>query len=113
MAKKINKTRIPAVVVGAEVNGPGVVRSLAQAGVPVIAVDTTLRHAAMWSRWSKRYVLRKLSGRTLIDGLLTLQQELGTRPVLLTDRRDGAASPNIAPRSIRIIGSGCLRQRWY
>ncbi len=43
---------VPAVVVRGEVNGLGVVRSLAQGGVPVIVADTTLWRAAMWSRWS-------------------------------------------------------------
>ncbi len=86
MANKTNGAHVPAVVVGGEVNGLGVVRSLAQAGVPVIVADATLRHAAIWSRWSERYILSQLSGRPLIDGLLTLQKEIGARPVLiLTD----------------------------
>jgi predicted ATP-grasp superfamily ATP-dependent carboligase len=77
---------IPAVVVGGQVNGLGVVRSLAAAGVPTITIDTTLRHAAMWSRAGKRIVVNQLSGRPFVNSLLKLQSELGCRPVLiLTD----------------------------
>jgi hypothetical protein len=52
MASKPAGARVPAVVVRGEVNGLGVVRSLAQGGVPTIVADTTLSHAAMWSRRS-------------------------------------------------------------
>jgi D-aspartate ligase len=77
---------VPAVVVRGEVNGLGVVRSLAKARVPAIVADTTLRHAAMWSRWSKRHLVDQLSGKSFVDALLRLQQKLGARPVLiLTD----------------------------
>lgn len=76
----------PAVVVGAQANGLGVVRSLARARLPIIALDTTLAQPAMWSRWSQRLVVPKLSGRPLVDSLLKLQERLGGRPVLiLTD----------------------------
>src|SRR5262245_23415121 len=44
----------PAIVVGAQVNGLGVVRSLAQASLPVITLDTSLAQPAMWSRSSQR-----------------------------------------------------------
>jgi predicted ATP-grasp superfamily ATP-dependent carboligase len=86
MQSKAVEAPVPAVVVRGEVNGLGVVRSLAQDGVPAIVVDTTLRHAAMWSRWSKRNLVGQLSGRPFVDDLLTLQKHLGVRPVLiLTD----------------------------
>jgi D-aspartate ligase len=76
----------PAVVVGAQLNGLGVVRSLAAAGVPITVVDDNLRGAAMWSRWSNRYLVDRTFGRPLVDGLLKLRKKLGRRPVLvLTD----------------------------
>jgi predicted ATP-grasp superfamily ATP-dependent carboligase len=79
---------LPAVVVGAQVNGLGVVRSLAAGRVPVITVDTALNRPAMWSRSSRRMVVRELSGRSFVDSLLELQTRLGSRPVLiLTDER--------------------------
>jgi predicted ATP-grasp superfamily ATP-dependent carboligase len=77
---------VPAVVVRGEVNGLGVVRSLAKGRVPAIVADTTLRHAAMWSRWSKRHLVGQLSGKPFVEQLLQLQRKLGARPVLiLTD----------------------------
>jgi predicted ATP-grasp superfamily ATP-dependent carboligase len=77
---------VPAVVVRGEVNGLGVVRSLAKARVPTVVVDTTLRHAAMWSRFAKRHLVAQLSGKPFVESLLSLQRSLGVRPVLiLTD----------------------------
>jgi predicted ATP-grasp superfamily ATP-dependent carboligase len=76
----------PAVVVGAELNGLGVIRSLARGRVRAFLVDTTRRRAAMWSRFGRAVVLEQLYGRSLINGLLALQKRLSSRPVLvLTD----------------------------
>jgi D-aspartate ligase len=73
----------PTVVVGAELNGLGVVRSLARAGVPTIVLGKRWFHAAMWTRWGKRRFVDPLFGRSLIDSLLVLKQEIGVRPMLL------------------------------
>ena len=76
----------PAVVVGGQVNGLGVVRSLAMGGIRTITVDTTLTRPAMWSRFSARALVENLSGRPLVDSLLRLQKRVGGRPLLiLTD----------------------------
>jgi predicted ATP-grasp superfamily ATP-dependent carboligase len=72
-----------AVVVGAELNGLGVVRSLARGGVPTIVVDTTYGRAAMWSRYSRPVIVEQLYGRKLVDGLMALQRDLDHRPALL------------------------------
>lgn len=72
-----------AVVVGGELNGLGVVRSLARGRVPMIVVDTTYRHAAMWSRFSRHMIVDQLYGRKLVDSLLALQRGLSHRPALL------------------------------
>ncbi len=78
---------MPAVVVRGELNGLGVVRSLARAGVPSIVVDTTNWHAAMWSRHTRgearRHIVPVLHGPPLIDELLALQTKLAVRPVLM------------------------------
>jgi D-aspartate ligase len=77
---------VPAVVIGAGLNGLGVVRSLARGRVPTILADTTRMRAAMWSRFSRGIVLEQIYGRGLVDGLLAIQKKLRTRPVLiLTD----------------------------
>ena len=52
-----NAKHTPAVVVGAQGNGLGVVRSLASAGVPTTVVGDNLRDAAMWSRRCKSHLL--------------------------------------------------------
>jgi D-aspartate ligase len=72
-----------AVVVGAALNGLGVVRSLARGGVPTIVVDTTYGRAAMWSRFARPLIVEKLYGRKLVDGLMASQRGLDHRPVLL------------------------------
>jgi D-aspartate ligase len=86
MIRRLPSRGTPAVVVGAQVNGLGVVRSLAAAGVPTTVVDSTLRSTAMWSFWCNSFLVERTHGRPLVDGLLKLQQTIGQRPVLvLTD----------------------------
>jgi len=76
------------VVVGADANGLGVVRSLAKQRITTIVVDTSAPHAAMWSRWARPFTVSRLYGRPLIDGLLKLQSLIGARAVLiLTDEK--------------------------
>src|SRR5256885_13881286 len=75
-----------AVVVRGELNGLGVVRSLSRGGVRTVLVDTTRRHAGLWSRYSRVKLVERLHGINFIRDLLDLQRELGGRPVLiLTD----------------------------
>src|SRR5436853_4448416 len=75
---------IPAVVVGGSDNcgGLGVVRSLGQVGVPVIAVDSEVTAPALHSRYARKVVMPQLSGYSLVENLLALQARLGCRPVL-------------------------------
>lgn len=73
----------PAVVVGAQVNGLGVIRSLAEAGVSSIVVDERLDHVAMWSRWSKRHLVERVFGRPLVNGLIELRTKSADKPVLI------------------------------
>lgn len=83
---RVTAANSPAVVVGALLNGLGVVRSLAAAKVPTIVVDTSLRSAAMWSRGSKNHIVKQMFGRPFVDGLSELQRKIGARPILiLTD----------------------------
>ena len=77
----INTT--PAVVIGADLNGLGVVRSLARGRVPCVVVDTTRQRAAMWSRHCRKMVVDELHGRSLIDRLLALAKTLDSKPVLI------------------------------
>jgi hypothetical protein len=45
--------RTPAVVIGADVNGLGSIRSLGQAGVPVFVLDDDRWHPGMHSRYAR------------------------------------------------------------
>jgi predicted ATP-grasp superfamily ATP-dependent carboligase len=75
-----------AVVVRGELNGLGVIRSLARGSVPTILVDTTRLHAGTWSRFCQVRIVKQFHGPPLIRALLALQRELGERPpLILTD----------------------------
>jgi D-aspartate ligase len=73
----------PAVVVGAELNGLGVVRSLARGGVQTVVLGSRWWHPAMLTRRGRPRLVDQLFGRSLVDDLLKLKQEIGVRPVLL------------------------------
>lgn len=49
----------PAIIVGAGINGLGVLRSLAHAGVPVVVVDSSPDAPAMRSRYGRKHVFVK------------------------------------------------------
>jgi len=86
MDVRLKAEQTPAVVVGAQGNGLGVVRSLASAGVQTTVVGDTLRDPAMWSRRCKNQLVERSFGRPLVDGLLKLQEAIAAKPVLiLTD----------------------------
>jgi len=76
--------QIPAVVVGGTDNcgGLGVVRSLGQAGIPVIVVDSEGTAPALHSRYARKVLMPELSGYSLVQNLLSLQAGLNCRPVL-------------------------------
>jgi D-aspartate ligase len=63
---------MPAVVVGGGLNALGIVRSLGQAGIPLIVVDTDLKSPAMRSRFGRKVVCAALDG----DAFLACLQEL-------------------------------------
>jgi D-aspartate ligase len=73
----------PCVVIGAQLNGLGVARSLAAAGVRVV-VASVFPGPARWSRRVQFARLRALEGPQLLDDLLALAGRLGqSKPVLL------------------------------
>jgi predicted ATP-grasp superfamily ATP-dependent carboligase len=79
---KAPENQVPAVVVGVDVNGLGVVRSLARAGVPVIAVDTDLDKPTMRTRYGRKVRVASLAGEPLVQALIELAEGLAARPVL-------------------------------
>jgi D-aspartate ligase len=77
---------VPALVIRAELNGLGIVRSLVREHIPTIIADTTRRRAAMWSRHCRKLILDQLYGRSFIASLLSFSEQLDVKPVLiLTD----------------------------
>jgi predicted ATP-grasp superfamily ATP-dependent carboligase len=79
----------PAVVVGAGVNGLGVVRSLARARVPAWLLDAE-RRPEMHTRTAKPVQITALHGETLVEELRRLSQTrfAGVRPVLLLTQEE-------------------------
>ena len=84
--------QIPAVVVGGTDNcgGLGVVRSLGQAGVPVIVVDSERTAPALHSRYARKVLMPELSGYSLVQNLLSLQAGLNCRSVLFLTSDEAA-----------------------
>lgn len=80
--------RSPAIVIGGGINALGVVRSLGQAGVPVIVLDTDRFSPAMRSRYGTKRVVAAMGGAPLMDDLKVLAAELGGQAVLfLTEEK--------------------------
>src|SRR5271165_5087090 len=73
---------VPAVIVGGKLNGLGVCRSLAKAGVPTHVVDEARFNPAMWSRYATPMRARS-SGRPLLETLRLLSAKLEQAPVLI------------------------------
>ncbi|WP_316155517.1 carboxylate--amine ligase [Cupriavidus sp. BIC8F] len=74
------------VIVGGDLNGLGLVRSLANQKMPIIAVDTTSSKAALWSRHARRCVIRSFKGQDFVEDMIALGKRFEKRPVLfLTD----------------------------
>ena len=80
----------PAVVLGAGINGLGVARSLARAGVPAWLVDADARRFEMHTRAARPLVIASMRGPELIDELVRLgtTRFAGVRPVLLLTQEE-------------------------
>lgn len=72
-----------AVVVGGDLNGLGVIRSLARKAVPTIIVDRDERNIAMRSRYAEKVVFGALEGDRFIADLRLLRSQLAEDPVLI------------------------------
>ncbi|CAK0759091.1 D-aspartate ligase [Gammaproteobacteria bacterium] len=81
-----------AVVVGVEVNGLGILRSLSLGDVPLIAADQDTCQSTMRTRHGRKVKLRALSGVALIEDLLTLAKELDHTAVLFLTRDESVAT---------------------
>lgn len=81
---------VPAVVVGAGINGLGVARSLASAGVPTWILDPNATRVGMYSRAARPLLLPTADPGALVDGLLNVQRKYfrRARPVLILTQED-------------------------
>ncbi len=92
------RENVPAVVIGGELNGLGVCRSLAAGGVPVLVVDRRWSNPARWSRHARSLIVDDLHGDGFLDRLRALSKEFAEPPFLvvtdelalltLSERRD-------------------------
>jgi predicted ATP-grasp superfamily ATP-dependent carboligase len=81
-----------AVVAGGDINGLGVVRSLARGNVPVLVLDTDLSSSTLRTRFARKRVIRSLEGEQFVAALIELRLEFAEEPVLfLTQERSVAA----------------------
>lgn len=74
---------IPAVVLGGNLGGLGVVRSLAGGGMPIFVVDKGHGCPAAWSRFARFVSLPGVGGSNLVKKLIDLSIRIGERPVLI------------------------------
>src|SRR5262249_44964248 len=77
------KAHVPALVVGIDLNGLGVVRSLARAGIPVVAVDVGFSKPTARTRFGKKIGVSALSGPGFISDLLALRPQFDSDPVVI------------------------------
>jgi predicted ATP-grasp superfamily ATP-dependent carboligase len=78
-----SERRVPAVVIGGELNGLGVCRSLAMGGMPIWVVDCKRSNPALWSRYVHKVLTDALHGPGFIDFLRDLQRRIGEPPFLV------------------------------
>jgi predicted ATP-grasp superfamily ATP-dependent carboligase len=88
MASAYGTEQVAAVIVGAELNGLGVARSLARAQVPVIGVDTKGVRVALWSRHVRSHRVKTFIGKGLADELVELGRRFSNRPFLILTDED-------------------------
>jgi predicted ATP-grasp superfamily ATP-dependent carboligase len=85
-----------AVVVGGDLNGLGVVRSLARAGISTFVLDTDLSKPTMRTRFGRKRRIGALSGNGLIESLLQLRETLDADPVLFLTQEASVATVSAA-----------------
>jgi len=74
----------PALVIGGELNGLGVCRSLAQAGIKTYVLDNKWHQAALWSRYATPIKTDAIYGPGLLSALHTLDLPEHTE-LIITD----------------------------
>ena len=83
---------VPAIVVGLDLNGLGVVRSLGAARIPVIAIDTEPGKPTCTTRYASVRRAPALEGPPLVEALLRVREGLAENPVLLLTQEGSVAT---------------------
>jgi D-aspartate ligase len=81
---EIMTSQPPALVIGGELNGLGVCRSLAQAGIKTYVLDSKWHHAALWSRYAIPIKADAIYGSGLLSALHKLDLPEHTE-LIITD----------------------------
>ena len=89
--------RVPAVVVGAGINGLGVARSLARAHVPVWIVDSDTHQPGMHTRAARPWLIAAMQGEALVEGLWSsIPSKLSKlRPVLILTQEESVKAVSL------------------
>jgi predicted ATP-grasp superfamily ATP-dependent carboligase len=74
---------VSSVIVGGELNGLGVCRSLAMGGMPVYVIDRKRCNPALWSRYVHPILAPTLHGRGLVEFLRNLGRGFSEPPFLI------------------------------
>jgi predicted ATP-grasp superfamily ATP-dependent carboligase len=83
----LGETPPPAVIVGMNVGGLGVVRALGAAGISSIGVDDTDLRAEHRSRYCRFHPVETIRTADLVDSLVSLGKSLGNKPPLIPTQR--------------------------
>jgi len=92
-----------AIVAGLDLNGLGVVRSLGQAGIRVVVLDTDLNKATAATRYGSKLRVKALSGPAFIEELLALRSRFDSNPVLLLTQEASVAT--VSAERARLAGA--------
>lgn len=94
-------------MIGGELNGLGVCRSLAMSGISVWVVDSKRSNPALWSRYAHPVLTDSLHGPGFIGFLRDLQSRIGEPPFLVVT--DELALLAISEHRKELEGLYCFR----
>jgi predicted ATP-grasp superfamily ATP-dependent carboligase len=89
--------RLPtALILGGDVNGLGVARSLGQAGVPMMLLDTDPARPTMQTRHGGKSKIPALSGEDFVTHMIALSDRFAAKPVLIPTQEATVATLSAA-----------------
>jgi D-aspartate ligase len=90
-----------AIVVGVDLNGLGVLRSLGRAAIPCVALDTDLSKPTMRTRYGTKIQFGALSGPEFVDELMRIRSRFSRKPVLFLTQEATVATASEQYKKIR------------